>query len=278
MAGFGAGRSFIRQRVSTEGTSVAFMTALADDLRLAIRCVDLTTLEGSDTPDRVRDLCADAVSPDPTDPSVGPTAAVCVYPALVPVAVEALAGSPVQVASVAAGFPAGLTPLDARLLEIRFAREAGASEIDVVVNRSLVLSGRLDDAAAELLAMRDATGDAALKVILETGELADPGLIGDVTDAAIAAGADFIKTSTGKMSPAATPEAVEAIAGRIAASGTSVGVKVSGGVRTTDDARTYLDLVRERVGEDWMTPDLFRFGASKLLGTLVDDLRAAEGR
>lgn len=258
------------------------MPTLTDDLRLAIRCVDLTTLEGSDTPDRVRALCADALLPDLTDPSVGPTAAVCVYPALVAVAAEAVAGSRVRVASVAAGFPAGLTPLEARLLEIRAARESGATEIDVVVNRSLVLSGHLDAAAAELAAMRDATGDAALKVILETGELDDLGLIADVTDAAIAAGADFIKTSTGKMSPAATPEAVGAIADRLAAahaaSGTRIGVKVSGGVRTTDDARLYLDLVRERAGEEWMTPDLFRFGASKLLGALVADLRAAERR
>ena len=268
----------MEQRVATRGTSVALMAALADDLRLAIRCIDLTTLEGSDTPDRVRALCTEAMSPDPTDPSVGPTVAVCVYPALVPVAVEALAGSAVAVASVAAGFPAGLTPLEARLLEIGWARQAGATEIDVVINRSLVLSGRLDEAAAELVAMRDAAGDAHLKVILETGELTDPALIGDTTDAAIAAGADFVKTSTGKMSPAATPEAVEVIARRIAASGTTVGVKVSGGVRTSDDARQYLDLVREHLGEGWMSPERFRLGASKLLGTLVDDLRRAEGR
>ena len=257
------------------------MPALADDLRLAIRCVDLTTLEGSDTPDRVRALCAQAARPDPNDPSVGPTAAVCVYPALVPTAAAALSGSPVRVASVAAGFPAGLTPLEARLVEIRSARADGAHEIDVVVNRSLVLSGRLEAAADELVAMREAAGDACLKVILETGELADVGLIRETTDAAIGAGADFIKTSTGKMSPAATPEAVAAIADRLAAtsasSGSRIGVKVSGGVRTSDDARHYLDLVREQVGEEWMTPDLFRFGASKLLGALVEDLRVAEG-
>ncbi|MEM7285299.1 MAG: deoxyribose-phosphate aldolase [Actinomycetota bacterium] len=258
------------------------MPTSAADLRLAISCVDLTTLEGSDTPDRVRALCGDALRPDPGDPSVGPTAAVCIYPALVDVAVEALAGSSVVVASVSAGFPAGLTPLDARLLEIRGALAAGAQEIDVVVNRSLVLSGRLDEAATELAAMREAAGDAVLKVILETGELADSGLIRETTDAAIAAGADFIKTSTGKTSPAATPEAVEAIAGRVAAAHTAtgavVGVKVSGGVRTSDDAGRYLDLVCEHAGEDWMTPRLFRFGASKLLAALVDDLRRAEGR
>lgn len=265
-------------RVASGAGSVALMPAPADDLRLAIRCVDLTTLEGSDTPDRVRALCADAVAPDPTDPSVGPTVAVCVYPALVSTAVEALAGTPVRVASVAAGFPAGLTPLDARLVEIESARADGATEIDVVLNRSLALSGRLDAAAEELVAMRSAAGDAGLKVILETGELADPGLIGEATDAAVEAGADFVKTSTGKMSPAATPEAVEVIARRIAAGGRRVGVKVSGGVRTSDDARLYLDLVRTHLGDDWMTPDLFRFGASKLLRSLVDDLRVAEGR
>lgn len=266
------------QSVPTKGSSVALMPALADDLRLAIRCVDLTTLEGSDTPARVRALCADALSPDPTDPSVGPTAAVCVYPALVPTAGEVLAGTDVRVASVAAGFPAGLTPLDARLLEIETARADGAAEIDVVLNRSLALSGRLDAAAEELVAMRAAAGDAGLKVILETGELSDPGLIGEATDAAIAAGADFIKTSTGKTSPAATPEAVGVIAQRIAATGKRVGVKVSGGVRSSDDARQYLDLVRTHLGDDWITPDLFRFGASKLLRSLVDDLRVAEGR
>ena len=254
------------------------MSGITDDLRLAIRCVDLTTLEGSDTPDRVRALCADAITPDPADTGVGPAVAVCVYPALVATAVEALAGTPVRVASVAAGFPAGLTPLQARLLEIEAAVSDGAAEIDVVLNRSLVLSGRLDAAADELVEMRNASGDATLKVILETGELGDPGLIGDATDVAIEAGADFVKTSTGKMSPAATPEAVEVIARRIAASGMRVGIKVSGGVRTSDDARQYLDLVRMHLGDDWMTPDLFRFGASKLLRSLVDDLRAAEGR
>ncbi len=255
------------------------MADLLDDLRLAIRCIDLTTLEGSDTPERVRALCAEAVRPDEEDPSVGPTAAVCVYPFLVPTAAEAVAGSSVKVASVAAGFPAGLTPLDARLLEITAARDAGAHEIDVVINRSLALSGRLDDAAAELERMRDAAGDAALKVILETGELAEAGLIGPATDAAIAAGADFVKTSTGKTSPSATPEAVAEIASRVAAhhdaTGRQVGIKVSGGVRSSDDARAYLDLVRAHLGEDWMHPDRFRFGASKLLGALVADLRTA---
>lgn len=251
-------------------------------LRLAISAVDLTTLEGSDTPAAVEALCRRAVRPDTADAGVGPTAAVCVYPALVGTAAAALAETPVAVASVAAGFPAGLTPLEARLIEIEHARRDGADEIDVVLNRSLVLSGRLDDAAEELREMRAATGDAALKVILETGELADATLIAEATDAAIEAGADFVKTSTGKTSPAATPEAVATIASRIqahhAATGARVGLKVSGGVRSSDDALAYLAITAEALGDAWLTPELFRFGASKLLDTLVVDLATAEGR
>ena len=184
-------------------------------------------------------------TPDPTDPSVGPTVAVCVYPALVPVAVEALAGSAVAVASVAAGFPAGLTPLEARLLEIGWARQAGATEIDVVINRSLVLSGRLDEAAAELVAMRDAAGDAHLKVILETGELTDPALIGDTTDAAIAAGADFVKTSTGFPKGGATAADVALMRRTV---GPTLGVKASGGVRDGQAARAMIDAGATRLG------------------------------
>jgi deoxyribose-phosphate aldolase len=202
-----------------------------------------------------------------------------VYPALVPVAVAELTGTGIGVASVAAGFPAGLTPLAARLLEIEGAVADGADEIDVVINRSAFLTGDLATVAHELASMRAACPDQAMKVILETGELGSTEAIASATDLAIAAGAQFVKTSTGKMSPAATPESVTAIAERLAAhhraTGDRVGLKVSGGVRTAEDAIAYLELVGGILGEEWLDPARFRFGASKLLGALVDAIENA---
>ncbi len=250
-----------------------FDATRADDLRLVVRCTDLTTLEGDDTPGRIRALCSQAVRPDPADPTVGPVAAVCVYPALAGLAAELLAGTPVAVASVAGAFPSGLSPLDVRVAEVRAAVAAGAQEIDTVLNRSAFLSGRSDEAAAELRALREAAGEAHFKVILEVCELGSAEAIAEATRLAIDAGADMVKTSTGKGSSGASPQAVltmaTTVADHCAAGGRPVGIKVAGGVRTAADAVGYLDIVRSVLGEDWLVPDRLRFGASSLLTDVI---------
>jgi deoxyribose-phosphate aldolase len=242
-------------------------------LDLAIRCMDLTTLEGSDTPGKIIAMCAKAVRPDPTDPSIPSVGAVCLYPQLVPVAVEQLRGTGVRVASVAGGFPAGLTPLDARLQEIRDVAEMGADEVDIVLNRSLFLSGRYARAFEELAAAREAAGDLHLKVILETGELGSYDRIRQASVLAMASGADFIKTSTGKIGVSATLPAalcmMEAARDFHAETGRRVGIKVAGGVRASKGAIQYLVLVQETLGPTWMSPELFRIGASSLLNDVL---------
>jgi deoxyribose-phosphate aldolase len=242
-------------------------------LDLAIRCMDLTTLEGSDTPGKVVAMCAKAVRPDPSDASIPSVGAVCLYPQLVPVAVEQLRGTGVQVASVAGGFPAGLTPLDARLQEIRDVVEMDADEVDIVLNRSLFLSGRYAQAFEELAAAREAAGDLHLKVILETGELGSYDRVRQASMLAMAAGADFIKTSTGKIGVSATPPdalcMMEAARDFHAETGRRVGIKVAGGVRASKGAIQYLVLVQETLGPTWMSPELFRIGASSLLNDVL---------
>ena len=242
-------------------------------LDLAIRCVDLTTLEGADTPGKVRALASKAVRPDPLDPSVPPVAAVCVYPTLVRVAAGAVAGTGVRVASVAGAFPSGLSALDLRLTEIRRAVADGADEIDIVLNRSAFLAGRYQEAFEEIVAAKEACGPAHLKTILETGELGTYDQIRRASVLAMAAGSDFIKTSTGKITPAATlPTALcmsEAIRDFRRDTGRVVGLKLAGGIRTAKDAWQYLVVVLETLGADWMHPDRLRLGASSLLNDLL---------
>jgi deoxyribose-phosphate aldolase len=242
-------------------------------LDLAIRCVDLTTLEGADTPGRVRALAGKAVRPDPLDASVPPVAAICVYPALVRVAAAAVAGTGVRVASVAGAFPSGLSALDLRLTEIRRAVADGADEIDIVLNRSAFLAGRYQEAFEEIVAAKKACGTAHLKTILETGELVTYDQIRRASVLAMAAGSDFIKTSTGKIAPAATlPTALcmsEAIRDFRRDTGRVVGLKLAGGIRTAKDAWQYLVVVLETLGAEWMHPDRLRLGASSLLNDLL---------
>jgi len=242
-------------------------------LDLAIRSIDLTTLEGSDTVGKIVAMCAKAVRPNPVDSSVPSVAAVCIYPHLVPVAVGQLKNTGVKVASVAGGFPSGLGPLDARLREVREVMELGADEIDIVLNRSLFLGGQYAQAFEELAAAREAAGDTHLKVILETGELGSYDRIRQASVLAMAAGADFIKTSTGKIQPAATLPAalcmMEASREFFHETGRRVGVKVAGGIRQSKQAIQYLVLVYETLGPEWMTPDLFRIGASTLLNDVL---------
>jgi deoxyribose-phosphate aldolase len=242
-------------------------------LDLAIRCMDLTTLEGVDTTGKIVAMCAKAVRPDPIDPTIPAVAAVCLYPQLVPVALGQLKGTSVKVASVAGSFPAGLGPLGARLAEIREVVDLGAHEVDIVLNRSLFLGGRYAEAFEELMAARDAAGEATLKVILEVGELGSYDRVRQASVLAMAAGADFIKTSTGKIGAGATLPAalcmMEAARDFFHETGRRVGVKVAGGVRASKQAIAYLVLVYETLGAEWMTPDRFRIGASSLLNDVL---------
>jgi deoxyribose-phosphate aldolase len=242
-------------------------------LDAAVRMVDLTTLEGADTPGRVRALCAKARRPDPTDPAVPSVAAVCVYADLVSVARDALAGSGIAVAAVATAFPSGRASLAVKLADVADAVEAGADEVDMVIDRGAFLAGRYGQVFEEVRAVREVCRDARLKVILETGELVTLDNVSRAAWLAMLAGADFVKTSTGKVAPAATPAGtltmLAAARDFAALTGRRVGVKVAGGVRTAKDAVRYLVLVRETCGEDWVSPALFRIGASSLLNDLL---------
>ncbi len=242
-------------------------------LDTAIRMIDLTTLEGADTPGKVRAMCAKALRPDPGDPGVPPVAAVCVYPDLVSVARAELAGSSVAIASVATAFPSGRASLAVKLADVSDATAAGADEVDMVIDRGAFLAGHYGQVYEEVRAVREACGRAYLKVILETGELATLDNVARASWLAMLAGADFIKTSTGKVSPAATLPVGLVMLGAVRdyarATGRQVGVKVAGGIRTAKDAIRYLVLVRETAGPQWLTPGLFRIGASSLLNDLL---------
>lgn len=289
-------------RVMAEARAASFTTrSIKNDakehaLRLAVSMVDLTTLEGADTAERVRRLCRKAVQPDQRDPSIGPCGAVCVYPEMVPMAVECVRGSGVQVAAVATGFPSGQYPLAVRLEDARCAIQAGASEIDMVINRGAFLSGAYRVVMEEIAAVkrvcveeggrRDGReGTVHLKVILETGELGSLDAVRFASDLAMHSGLadhDFIKTSTGKVSPAATMPVtlvmLEAIRDHYHRTGVKIGMKPAGGIRQAKQAWHYLVMVRETLGEGWLTPTLFRFGASSLLDDLLRQIwRLREG-
>ena len=240
---------------------------------MAIAMVDLTTLEGADTEGRVTSLCTKALRPDPFDRTVPAAAAVCVYPDLVAHARSVLGDAPVRVASVATAFPSGRASLNVKLLDVREAVAAGADEIDMVIDRGAFLSGRLGLVFDEIVAVKEACGASHLKVILETGELVTYDNVRRASWLAMLGGADFIKTSTGKVPVAATtPVALvmlEAVRDFAESTGHVVGVKVAGGIRTTKDAIRYLVLVNETVGSSWLSPDRFRFGASSLLNDLL---------
>jgi deoxyribose-phosphate aldolase len=246
-------------------------------LDLAIRMIDLTTLEGKDTPGKVRALAGKARRPDPTDPSIPSVAALCVYPNMIATAKDALRGSSVKVASVATYFPSGQTALEVKLADVRNAIELGADEIDMVIDRGAFLAGEYARAFDEIVAVKDACGETHLKVILETGELETYDNVRRASVLAMAAGADFIKTSTGKVQPASTlPVTVvmlEAIRDFYQQTGRVVGMKPAGGIRTAKEAISYLTALYETLGPDWMTPDRFRFGASSLLNDVLMQIR-----
>lgn len=264
-------------RAAMLGTRSIKTSSKAWALDTIVRMVDLTTLEGADTPGKVRALAAKAVRPEPNDPTCPSAAAVCVYNDLVPVAVEALAGTGVKVAAVSTAFPSGRATRAVRLADTRDAVQAGADEIDMVIDRGAFLSGRYERVYDDIVAVREecrADGrHAHLKVILETGELVTYDNVRRASWLAMLAGADFIKTSTGKISPAATlPVTVvmlEAVRDFRALTGVQVGVKPAGGIRTSKDAIKHLVAVNEVAGPDWLDPDWFRFGASSLLNDVL---------
>ena len=269
----------LEARAAGLGTRSVKTSSKAWAIDAAISMIDLTTLEGADTPGKVRALCAKAQHPDPTDPGTPRVAAVCVYNDLVGVAVEALGDSGIHVAAVATAFPSGRASRAVKLADVREAVQAGAHEIDMVIDRGAFLSGRYLQVFEEVAAVkaeceRASAGRAVhLKVILETGELVTYDAVRRASWLCMLAGADFIKTSTGKVSPAATVAVtllmLQAVRDFRAAGGRQVGVKPAGGIRTTKDAMKYLVVVNEVAGQDWLDPDWFRFGASTLLNDLL---------
>ncbi len=261
-----------KERASRLATRSIKKDAKVEGLKMLIGMLDLTTLEGADTPGKVRSLCQKARQPDPDEeyPSVG---AVCVYPPMVSVAREQVGGTDINVASVASYFPSGQAALDERVAEVERVRDAGADEIDVVINRNAFLSGEYGRVHRELSALAEASGDKHVKVILETGELETFDAVRLASRIAMDAGADFIKTSTGKVKPAATMPVtlvmLEAIRDYHLETGRKVGMKPAGGIRKAKPALRYLVMVKETLGDAWLTPDLFRIGASSLLNDLL---------
>ena len=270
-------------RVAADARAASFRTrsikkdAKLQGLRLVVSMTDLTTLEGKDSPGKVRGLCRKAVDPAPGIEGVPSVAAVCVYPNHVALAKQAVAGSGVQVASVATAFPSGQAPLDLRLEEVRRVVADGADEVDMVISRGALLAGRTQQVAEEIRATKEACGSAHLKVILETGELETYDLVRRASDLAMEAGADFIKTSTGKVAPAATMGVtlvmLEAIRDHHRATGVRIGMKPAGGIKSAKEALHYLVMVKETLGDAWLSPSLFRFGASSLLNDVLIQLR-----
>ncbi|MFM8503327.1 MAG: deoxyribose-phosphate aldolase [Actinomycetota bacterium] len=262
-------------------------TSKAKAIDLAIRMVDLTTLEGADTPGKVRSLCAKGFRPDPTDVTVPHVGAICVYNDMVEIArkhLDSIGGHEIPVAAVSTAFPSGRASMEVKLRDTKDAIEAGAGEIDMVIDRGAFLSGRLGEVFDEIKEIKSLCGDRAhLKVILETGELATYDNVRKASYLAMLAGADFIKTSTGKVSPAATAPVVlvmlEAVRDFYKLTGRRIGVKPAGGIRTTKDAIKQLVLVNETTGPEWLTPDLFRIGASALLNDLLmQRMKLRDGR
>ena len=242
-------------------------------LNLTLSMIDLTTLEGKDSPGKVKQLCYKATHLHDQYPDLPNVAAICVYPTMVPIAKKALTGTNINIASVATSFPSGMADLQSKLDEVKSVIDAGANEIDMVISRGRFLRGDYNYVSDEIAQVKDVCGDGHLKVILETGELVTLDNVRLASDIAMDAGADFIKTSTGKVSPAATPPVVltmlEAIRDFETKTGKQIGMKPAGGIGTAKQAIQYLVMVKETLGEDWLSPDLFRFGASSLASDVL---------
>ena len=270
----------IEERAAVLGRRSIKTTAKQQGIRLAVSMIDLTTLEGADTPGKVRHLCAKAVVPAPELPEVPSCAAVCVYPSLVGVARDALSGTGVRAASVATAFPSGQASLEVKLRDTEDAVAAGADEIDMVISREAFLTGDDHRVMEEIVRVKEACGDAHLKVIIETAELGSYDHVRHASMISMEAGADFVKTSTGKAATGATPGTVlvmlEAIRDYGDRSGRAVGMKAAGGVSNSKAALHMLVLVKETLGDEWLTPERFRIGASSLLNDLLMQYQKTE--
>ena len=246
-------------------------------LKQILSFVDLTTLSGDDTQEKVDKLCQKALDLQKQYNSEGHPAAICVYPPFAAQVNAKLAGSGIQTACVAGAFPSGQAPLEAKVLEVKWTAMQGADEIDTVINRGMFLEGRYNEVKAELVEIKEACGNAHLKVILETGELKTPENIRKASELSIEAGADFIKTSTGKVSPAATLEAVEVMAQVVKEyfqkTGKKIGIKPAGGISTPEEAKAYMDVMKRILGDQWLVPELFRIGASRLVDNLISQIK-----
>ncbi len=267
----------VNERVARFQSRSIKTNAKVQALKLVLSMIDLTTLEGQDTPGKVRQLCQKAMHLHDAMPGLPHVAAVCVYPTMVSVARKALAGREINIASVATGFPSGQAPLAVKLDETRLAVEAGANEIDMVISRGAFLAGDYGHVFDEIAAIKAACGDAHLKVILETGELGTLDRVRRASVLAMHAGADFIKTSTGKIQPAATMPVtlvmLQAIRDYYFATGRMVGMKPAGGISQSKQAIHYLVMLKETLGNAWMTPEWFRFGASSLANDVLMQLK-----
>jgi deoxyribose-phosphate aldolase len=263
----------VNERVARFQSRSIKTTSKVEALKLILSMIDLTTLEGQDTPGKVRQLCQKAIHLHDAMPGLPHVAAVCVYPTMVHVAREALQGHDIRVASVATAFPSGQSTLDVKLNDTRMAVEAGADEIDMVISRGAFLAGDYRYVFDEIRAVKEACGDAHLKVILETGELGTLDRVRRASVLAMHAGADFIKTSTGKIQPAATMQVtlvmLQAIRDYFRETGRMVGMKPAGGISSAKLAIHYLVMLRETLGNAWMTPEWFRFGASSLANDVL---------
>jgi deoxyribose-phosphate aldolase len=270
----------VNERVKRFCTRSIKKSAKTEGLKLVLSMIDLTTLEGKDTPGKVRQLCYKAIHPHDSLPGLPKVAAVCVYPAQVRIAKEALDGTGIHIASVATAFPSGQANLEAKLSDTRFAVQEGADEIDMVISRGAFLAGEYQKVFDEIATVKEACGTAHLKVILETGELETLDNVRKASEIAMWAGADFIKTSTGKVQPAATMPVtyvmLNAIKDFYQKTGKRIGMKPAGGISNSKTALQYLVMLNEVLGEGWMNKDYFRFGASSLTNDVLMQLVKAE--
>ena len=270
----------VEERVAKFQTRSIKNEAKVQGLKMTLNMIDLTTLEGKDTPGKVKQMCFKAKHLHDVHPGLPTVAAVCVYPSMVKTAKEAVKGSDVKVASVSTAFPSGQAPLDVKLMDTKFAVDQGADEIDMVISRGKFLAGDYNFVFDEIAAIKEACGSARLKVILETGELVTLDNVRKASDIAMYAGADFIKTSTGKIQPAATMQVtytmLEAIRDFYDETGIMVGMKPAGGISNSKLALHNLVMVKEVLGNDWLDNKWFRFGASSLANDVLMQIMKAE--
>ena len=267
----------LNERVDSLATRSIKKESKLEALNMIVSMCDLTTLEGEDTEGKISQMVAKAITPDPSNLDIKNVAAVCVYPSLVSIAKEKVGNSGVKVAAVSSYFPSGQVPMESKLLDTKYAIDSGADEIDIVINRKAFLEGDYRKVYDEIVALKEACGDVHLKTILEVGDLKTYENIRKASLISLAAGSDFIKTSTGKLSVGSSRQACYVMAKAVLdfknLTGVSAGIKVAGGIRDSKDAIRYLVLINEEMGDEWLTPDLFRFGASSLLDDVLKQIK-----